>query len=398
MKQFTSISGFIAVQLTGADIPGILQKLSKAGIALFRVQQKDLLNVYVWVRRSDFSKLKTIAESRGAEATVIKRTGFYWIWKSLIHRPVIVFGIALILLLSWYIPTRVLFISVEGNENIPDKLILEKAAQCGITFGANRREVRSEKMKNNLLEVLPELQWTGINTYGCTAVISVKEKTQTSESSNNRGVSSIVAARDGIVYSCTVTRGNPLCVEGQAVRAGETLVSGYTDCGIKIQATRAEAEIYAQTMRQLTVLTPLDFTQKGQVFQTTKKYSLILGKKRINFSKDSGISPTGCDKMYVQYYCVLPGGFQLPIAIAVEQWYCYKENPITAASEMSQVCSEEFAEAYLAEQMLSGKIIGKMEQTEIGDAVYTLTGRYVCLEIIGREQSEEIIRHHGESD
>ena len=131
---------------------------------------------------------------------------------------------------------------------------------------------------------------------------------------------------------------------------------------------------------------------------TLKKYSVEIGKKRINFSKDSGISPTGCDKMYVQYYCVLPGGFQLPIAIAVEQWYCYKENPITAASEMSQVCSEEFAEAYLAEQMLSGKIIGKMEQAEIGDAVYTLTGRYVCLEIIGREQSEEIIKHHEQSD
>ena len=317
---------------------------------------------------------------------------------SLIRRPIMVLGIVLILLLSWYLPTRVLFITVEGNEGIPTNLILEKAAECGIAFGANRREVRSEKMKNNLLAALPELQWTGINTYGCTAVISVTEKTAPEEYVTNRGVSSIVADRDGIIYSCTVTSGNPVCVEGQAVRAGETLVSGYTDCGIRIQATRAEAEIYAQTMRQLTVKTPLDYTQKGDVYQVKEKYSLILGKKRINFSKDSGISPSGCDKMYLQYYCVLPGGFQLPISIVVERW-CYRStHSVTTASESPQLCTEDFAKAYLSQQMLSGKILGKFESGDVGDAVCTLTGRYICLEMIGRERSEEIIKHNGKSD
>lgn len=398
MMQFTSVSGFIAVQLTGADIPGLLQRLTKAGISLFRIQQKDFLTVYVWLRRSDFTKLCNIVERQGVEVAVIRRSGIYWILGSLIRRPIIVVGIALILVLSWFVPTRVFFISVEGNITVPTKLILEKAAECGITFGASRRDVRSEKIKNSLLGALPELQWTGINTYGCTAVISVKERSTPEETTDNPGVSSIVADRDGIIYSCTVTSGNPLCVKGQAVRAGETLVSGYTDCGIKIQATRAEAEIYAQTMRQLTVKTPLDYIQKGEVYEVVSKYSLIIGKKRINFSKDSGISPTTCDKMYLQYYCVLPGGFQLPIAIAVEQWHCREAESATAVSELSQVCTEEFAQMYLAEQMLSGSILGKLEQADVGNAVYTLTGRYLCLEMIGRERSEEIIKHYEQSD
>ena len=51
MKQFTSISGFVAAQVTSADIPTFLQRVTKAGITLYRVQQKDLLTVYVWVRR-----------------------------------------------------------------------------------------------------------------------------------------------------------------------------------------------------------------------------------------------------------------------------------------------------------------------------------------------------------
>lgn len=398
MRQFTAVSGFVAAKLTGADIPDLLQKLTKSGIALFRVQQRDALTVYVWLRRSDFSKFKEISERQGGSTQIIRRTGLYWLWKSMIRRPILVVGMTLILLLTWFLPSRVFFITVEGNVNIPAKLILEKAAECGISFGANRREVRSEKMKNSLLAVIPELQWTGINTYGCTAVISVKERATAEEVKSKHGVSSIVADRDGIIYSCTVTSGNPLCTEGQAVKAGETLVSAYTDCGIKIQATQAKAEIFAQTMRQLIVKTPLDYTQKGETYDVKEKYSLLIGKKRIFFSKDSGISPPSCDKMYSQYYCILPGGFQLPIALAVERWSYYEPDPVTSASELSQVCAEQFAQEYLSGQMLSGKILGKLESADIGDAVYTLTGRYVCLEMIGRVRSEEIIKHNGQSD
>ena len=395
MKQFTTISGFIAAEITGADITSLLQLLTREGVVLYRVQQKDMLTVFIWVRRRDVAKIKHIADRQGASFKVIKRKGIYWLWISFIRRPVIIAGFLLIMLLSWFVPTRILFVSVEGNESTPTNLILDRAADCGVSFGADRRDVRSEKVKNSLLEVLPELDWAGINTYGCTAVISVSEKTQSSESSDKHKVSSIVAERDGIISSCTVIRGNPVCKIGEAVRAGETLVSGYTDCGIKIQATRAQAEIYATTMRQLTVLSPLDYIQKGQIRCEETRYSLILGKKRINLSKDSGNFTSVCDKMYWQYYCVLPGGFQLPISVVVERIYCKEKASITEASEMSQVCTEKFAQDYLQETMLSGSILAKVETQDIGSAVYMLSGRYVCLEMIGRERSEEIIKHHG---
>ena len=398
MKQFTSISGFVVLELTGADIPSFLRALAEKGIHLFRIQQKNLLTAYIWVRRGDQGKIDLLAEKRGAAVRLVQRQGLYWLLLSLLRRPVIVTGIGLILLLSWFLPTRVLFVTVEGNSNIPDNRILEKAAECGITFGANRRVIRSEKVKNSLLEALPELKWTGVNTYGCTAVISVQERSQNEAPLNSHGVSSIVANRDGIIYSSTIFSGNSLCAEGQAVRAGEVLVSGYRNCGIKIQATRSKAEIFAQTERLLTVKSPLDYTRKGDIYRSEKKYSLILGKKRINFYKDSGISPTSCDKMYLQYYCVLPGGFQLPISIVLEQRYYYSADNAIVASDATRVCAEDFAQDYLFGQMLSGKILAKAESETLADDVYTLTGRYVCLEMIGRERYEEIIKYDGKSD
>lgn len=395
MREFTSLSGFIAVKLTSADIPSLLQSLTRNNIILFRVQQDKPLSVIVWVRRNALHNLRNIAKKRGAELTVIKRNGIYWVWKSLIRRPVLIIGMVCILFLSWFIPTRVLFVTVEGNTSIPTKLILEKAAACGIKLGADRREIRSEMIKNKLLEVLPEIQWAGINTYGCAAVISVSEKTSPKTSSETRTVTSIVAGRDGIINSCTVTSGNLVCKVGQVVQAGQILVSGYTDCGIKIRATRAKAEIFATTVRHLTVISPLDYKQKGEIYLEKTSYSLVLEKNRINLSKDSGISGSVCDKMYSQYYCVLPGGFQLPFAIAVEKMYYRKADSIIDASDISQQISQDYAEEYLIQNMLSGSIVGKLENTSFVNASYVLSGSYLCQEMIGRERNEEIIEYHG---
>ena len=82
-----------------------------------------------------------------------------------------VIGLCLLLLLVCILPTRVLFMRVEGNESIPENLILEAAEDCGIRFGASRSAVRSEKVKNGILSRISELQWVGVNTKGCIAVI-----------------------------------------------------------------------------------------------------------------------------------------------------------------------------------------------------------------------------------
>ena len=85
----------------------------------------------------------------------------------------------------------------------------------------------------------------------------------------------------------------------------------------------------------------------------------------------------------------------MPVAIAVERIYQRKTDPVREVSQVSQVYAEEFAKTYLFEQMLSGAILKEQERAEVGNTVYTLKGRYVCLEMIGRERSEEIFKHNG---
>lgn len=397
MDVWSSLFGMVTVELTSAEPTQAMAQCNRMGIALFGVVWVDGLTVRFRLRRSDYRKLKALVQRRGDRLRLAGRRGSYWVLRGMLRRPILLGGGLLFLCLSLWLPSRILFVQIEGNTQIPTRKILEQAQICGIDFGAKRRDVRSEKMKNALLEAIPELQWAGINTSGCTAVISVRERTQTERTAESGGVSSLVAAVDGVILEMTVTRGNPLCKVGQAVKAGQVLVSGYTDCGICVRAEQAQGEIFGETSRKSTVSMAANYVQKGEITALEKKYSLLLGKKRINFYKGSGILDTTCDKMYAQTYLLLPGGFQLPVALVTEQW-TWRETADAEypEAEARQLLSRQAADG-LKRQMVAGTIRQKYETLHREDGVFRLYGRYVCTEMICKTRTEEKLPNYAET-
>lgn len=387
MNLWRSLGGEVAVELLSADLPGAMEAVNRVGIGLEDALYQDELHLRFTVPRQQLGLLKRVAEKRGDRLEILRHRGMYYTLKKLLDRPVLTVGILAIFLFSLWMPTKVFFVEVEGNETIPTRQIIELANACGIGFGASRREVRSEKIKNALLSAMPQLQWAGVNTYGCRAVITVRERKREQQKHQITAVSSIVALRDGVVREVTALKGTAMCKPGQAVKKGEVLISGYTDCGIYIQATAAQGEVFADTQRRLTVVLPTQYAQRGQILSGEKKYSLIIGKKRINFFKGSGISGTTCAKIYEEKYLTLPGGFRLPIALCREQWYDYEQEPATATDIQSLL--SEFAAYYLPQQMLAGKINQSSEFFSHEDGYSVLEGIYSCYEMIGRSRPEE---------
>ena len=210
-------------------------------------------------------------------------------------------------------------------------------------------------------------------------------------------MSSIVASRDGFIVSATVTRGNSLCRVGQSVKAGQVLISGYTDCGICIQATRAEGEICAQTSRDFAAVTPAQWTVRGEQTAVRRKYSLIIGKKRINLWKDSGILQGSCDRMDRRYELTLPGGFRLPVTLCVEEYTFYDGEMMTLEPDAAEAALSKFAQSALTQQMVAGRILSREESITQSEDKYLLEGTYACVEMIGRVRREQIGDTNGKS-
>ena len=384
--------------VTCANMSDLLFRLNISGVTLHHLCRKDEVTATFCIRQLQCDLTVGIIDQTGGRVEHIVPATGYQLAKGLFRRPVLILGIALMLFLTIFIPSRVLFVIVTGNERVPQRQIFAVATECGVYFGVPRNEIRSEQVKNRLLSEIPELKWVGVNTSGCVARISVRERALTENRYDHTMISSLVASCDGVIQEITVRNGNPVCRVGQAVKKGQLLVSGYSDCGRCIYGTRADADIYAQTRHLLDVSILTEVNQKERIRNTRRKYGLLIGKKRINFYKGSGIYDTTCDRMYVEYPLTLPGGFRLPIALTVEEETNYHIVPVKLDVVELEPTLQRFAHSYLEHHMIAGKVSQSDYQLTQTAEVLHLLGDYICYEMIGQRRSEEIVNNYGENN
>ncbi len=393
MNLFQSIGGMVDIELTCADIPNTLKAIADEGIILENIRFPSALTLQAQIIRTDTKKVRRICNQRGDKIRILYARGIYWYLKGLLHRPVLIFGIVFICFLSFYLPTRVLFIQVSGNKNISESIILDQAAQSGVYFGASSRSVRSERVKNTLLEQLPQLQWVGVNTSGCVATIQVKENVQEIQSPAISGTFDICASQDAFVTYVHATKGTVSCKIGQAVKSGQTLISAHIQAGETLLYTGAAGEVYGDTVRQNLCVTPLQVERRGRMIAQETKISIIIGKNQINLHNGSGICSSSCVKIIKEDQLTLPGGFLLPVIIRTEHITYYETDDMILPEE-SFDWVEAYCRDYTKQQMISGKILTGNFTNDVDNDVYTLHGDFTCNEMIGSIMNEGI--SHGE--
>ena len=379
------IRGSVRLRLTGADPERTLCRLMEQ-IRLEDIRRTDRLTVEFTVSGENLKTAGAVADRYGDRLEVLKRGGFPQTVEKCLRYPLVCLTVLVLLWATLWVPSRVLFFRVEGSQTIPERRILEEAAACGLHFGASREAVRSEQVKNRLLDALPELSWVGVNTSGTVATITVQERRRPPE--EQKAVpGNLVASMDGIVTSVTATSGTPLCAPGDGVRAGQTLISGYTDLGLCTHVEAAEGEIFALTERKITAVLPRETNEISGEGRTVRKYSLLIGKNRINFYSDSGILHTGCGKMTQIRVLALPGGWMLPAALIVETYTAGEKTSRERVPEEVEVMLERSARAALEQQMIAGQIRSAESVLSEEENSFRLTLRCQCHEMIGRRSS-----------
>lgn len=385
MDLWWRFGGAVRLRLTGADPERTLRNLARE-VRLENIDRASALVMEFTVPRWELPRAEAAAKRSGDKLEILGKEGLPELLRSWIRCPLVVLTVLALLGATALVPSRILFIRVEGNSEIPTRLILEQAERCGLGFFTSRGELRSEQIKNRLLEAVPELSWVGVNTSGCVATISVKER-QIQPTAEEQTPGNIVAVTDAVVTQLTATAGTPLCAVGDGVKAGQVLISGYTDLGLCTQVEAAEGEVYGLTRRKTEAVIPQTTLVPGEEGTVVKKYSLLIGKKRIKFDSDSGILYTGCGKMTQIEYLRLPGGWELPVAIVVET---YTVTELTEALRW-EVTANEVLETVSRGQVKQAMTAGEILQTETsfasGDGLFRLTGLYQCREMIGRRSS-----------
>ena len=237
--------------------------------------------------------------------------------------------------------------------------------------------------------------WLSINMDGTVARVQVIEHIE--GESEGDGISegklpaNLVAVRDGQIEYLELYHGNAVVKVGQAVKAGELLVSGLYDSqsgGIRI--TRAAGRVLARTERTVQIEIPFAYTEKVYEDAVLQEFEIHFFDFSKKIFKNSRNSDTLCD--IIKYNSTLGrlGNNRLPVSLSRTEMHPYVLEARERTAEEALALAYMEIEGELSRLSNEVLLLQKTITTEIGETSVTLICTVTCLENIAVVQEFEI--------
>lgn len=377
------LRGTMTLRIIGACPEEFLIRLVKCDVRFRNYRKEDELTASLVIPAEKISTARAAAKKTMCQLEVIGVSGLIPGIRAMGLRILVPLWLILLTLGVFWLQGHMLFFQVEGNQTIPDLVILEALEQCGVGFFTPEDQIDLNLLKNQMISRLPQLSFVTINHRGCIAQVVVREREEKPILVESAAPANILAAKDGLITAVTATGGSQVVRPGDLVTKGQLLISGVTNLDKTLMVSRAEGEVYARTWNALDAVTADQLAYKQRTGRETKVFAVTFGKKKINFYKTSGISYGNYDKMTTEKPLTLPGGYTLPVSltITVVREYSLIRQPVeqSHAEALLEQCSRQ----QLLGTMTAGNIQSMSVSVRKENGLYRLVGTAECQEEIG---------------
>ena len=379
--------GTAACTVTGALPAAFLSRCAAEGVALRAVEAVDETSLRCTVALKDLERAQAIALRSQCELTVLKTRGGRAAGRRLARRWVpAVCLLACFCLLAWS-KLFIWEIDVTGNETVSAGRVRSALSDCGVGLGTFWPGLTSDNLRSELLTRLPELAWATVNIYGSRAEVIVRERVPKPELFDSDAPVDLVAERLGFVTEVRALAGTAEVKPGDAVLPGDILISGSADSAFSGQRpVHAVGTVTAETYYELTAAAPAQARIPAENGQSRSRWALLVGKKRLNFYKNSSFCPADCDKINLIWELRIPGLFAFPLALVRER------TALRGLEEQTRDCNalrrslEQQLHERLLEAVAEGEIESEHYSCAVSDGRVTVCLRARCSENIAKEQ------------
>lgn len=394
------IRGVYLARLRGCAPERCLDALLRAGIPVWAVKKTGDYTLTLRLRRADADAARDIICRCQCEAEFTALRSARRDAARLRTRLALLLGLPLALVLAIVVSNTVVRVDIRGCEAVEEIRVRRALDTLGVRFGAWGPSLNSEQIRNGMLRLVPELRWVGVNWSGMRADVQVAERTRPRAPTLRTGAADLIACTDGVITEVEALNGQALCAPGDAVRAGDVLISGMVDLERLRVATRALGEVYADTRRAVEVRTPAYRTQFEAEGPASVCLWLCAGRKRIKIFGNSGIMMDGCVKMISRGTMRLPGGVEVPLGLCIETCRPAVRRSAPLEEGAAARLLERCADRLLAEAMVAGRVTAADTALRTDGGVYRLIKTAHCREMIARSAEIPILEleQHGKSD
>lgn len=327
-------------------------------------------------------KLLRLAKERGILLQTSRQAGLPNILFQRFHRYGLVFGAVCAIFLIFCSGRLVWDVRVTGNENLTVAQVIEELNACGFGVGSPLKNFHAGELENRVLLQSDSLSWVSVYMDGTVAMVQVLERSARPEDEPLKPAN-LIASQDGQVESVELFRGDCMVKVGQAVRAGDLLVSGiYDSQTVGVRFTRASGRILARTERTYRIEIPLETTEK--VYLEEKKSGIWINffQKSMKIFKSTGNEVGNCDIINTENHFSGFGLRNLPVWLTVETCRFYEEVSVSRTGEEALTLAYQQLEQEMAVLSQDVQLLRKEIVTTLSVDTLILDCTVVCIENI----------------
>ena len=388
------LRGSVCVAVSGPFPERFLNLCAQSGVGFWDLAWEGGQSLRLRVLRRDAGRAVELAERAGCTASLEGRAGLPVFLAGFRRRYALLAGLALALAAVCLLSQFILTVEVSGNETVPSAVILMELSRQGVRPGAYGPGLDLRRISQEALRRIEGLSWMSVNLHGTRAEVLVRERSPSPTPRDETTPAHVVAAADGVLEEVEVLEGQALFREGQAVLAGEIVISGAVDLKEPQYAAvdagqrlvHARGEVWAVTHRTLAACIPLEAQVKVYTGEEERRWSLSLLGRSVNFFGKASISSSGYDKMTTTHILTLPGGREMPLVLVETEYRAYETAAVPVRADAARAMLEErLLERLTALIGAEGSVLSTAFSAEEEDGMLTVTLTAQCREQIGRE-------------
>ena len=388
------LRGSVCVAVSGPFPERFLNLCAQSGVGFWDLAWEGGQSLRLRVLRRDAGRAAELAERAGCMASLEGRAGLPVFLAGFRRRYALLAGLALALAAVCLLSQFILTVEVSGNETVPSAVILMELSRQGVRPGAYGPGLDLRRISQEALRRIEGLSWMSVNLHGTRAEVLVRERSPSPTPRDETTPAHVVAAADGVLEEVEVLEGQALFREGQAVLAGEIVISGAVDLKEPQYAAvdagqrlvHARGEVWAVTHRTLAACIPLEAQVKVYTGEEERRWSLSLLGRSVNFFGKASISSSGYDKMTTTHILTLPGGREMPLVLVETEYRAYETAAVPVRADAARAMLEErLLERLTALIGAEGSVLSTAFSAEEEDGMLTVTLTAQCREQIGRE-------------
>ena len=384
--------GVVKIAVYGPAQTICLNRWTANDLPFWRFKKITELEFQCWCRESLYNRMKQEAARAQCEVKRLERRGFPAIAEKLKKRPVLTCGLMLSVWLAFFLQNFVWFVQIEDNQRGSEPKIRQALEDAGVHFGTWGPAIDSERLKNRILNEIPELSWIAVNRFGGIVQVLYSERNPAETKPEPGGIVNVVASRPGILREIHVMNGFSSVKAGDIVMPGDVLISGVMEWTTHIQATHARGEVYADTLRELELLCPAESLKKTYTGRTESCRSILFQRKRRKISGNSSIFGTMCDRMIEIKTLCLPNGYQLPVSLETVTLREYELDwsPLEEREAKNLLSAE--ALRLVEGQLVAGSIREGHTNLQMKQNSCSCHAAFNCLELISKSVPVELFK------